>query len=567
MVWREAFQDLNRLRQVASIAARYGFADWVDRSGVLRRLGLSDKALVSEESTRSFSTAQRFRMMLAELGPTFVKLGQVLSTRADLLPSEFVEELASLQDRAPEVTLSEIEQQIEAAFDAPISKLFAHFEATPLAAASIAQVHRATLHTGEPVVVKVQRLHIAELIRADMSVLRSIAKLIDAAAQNSLVVSPTGIVDEFERSINEELDFFHEAASIRTFYENHRHRPSIRIPKVFDALSSRTVLTMEYLDAQKLNSASSSEAANQKLAHVMLDAAFAQLFEDGLFHGDPHPGNLLVLDGPRLGLIDFGLVGQLTRPMQDTLISLIMALSLKDSESVARILYRMGQPDGRTNLNAFRADIDQLLTTYLPNSLEQLNAKHLTRDLLNLAVRYRIRVPKEYAILARASVGLEGMIRSLYPALPVAETFLPYARKLLTDRYDIANWQDSALKVLFRLQNTASELPTQIQQILLDLENGKFTVTLKESQLGELNSQLRSLGVVIFAGLCACGFIAGTFIAFAQHPYEVFGIPVMGLLGLLALAGLFSTAVVRQVWGTIKRAGLRQILPRSGNVK
>ncbi len=506
-------------------------------------------------------------MLLAELGPTFVKLGQVLSTRADLLPSDFIDELSVLQDQAPVVPLSEIETQIEAALDAPISKLFAHFDAEPLAAASIAQVHAATLHTGEAVVVKVQRLNIAEGIRADLSVLRYVARLVEAAGGDALIVSPTGLIEEFERSIAEELDFFHEAASIRTFYENHRGRATVRIPKVVDHLSGRTVLTMERFTASKLSQANLTESGKQKLAHILLDGAFAQLFEDGLFHGDPHPGNLLVFDGPQVGLIDFGLVGKLTRPMQDTLISLIMALSLKDSESVARILYRMGQPDGRTNLAAFKIDIDKLLGTYLPSSLQEINAQHLLRDLLNLAIRYRIRVPKEYAILARASVGLEGMIRSLYPTMPVAQTFLPYAKKLLAERYDIANWQGSALKALLRLQTTATELPIQLQQILLDLEAGKFTVTIKDHQLTEITSQLRSLGVVIFTGLCACGFIAGTFIAFAQRSHEIFGVPVMGLFGLVALGALFSTAVVRQIWAGIKRAGIRQIAPRTGSEK
>ncbi len=565
MQWREAFSDLNRLREIAAIAARHGFADWINRSGIVKRLGLKDRLESSEAPKESLSTARRFRMMLAELGPTFVKLGQVLSTRADLLPSEFIEELAVLQDRAPAVPFPEIEAQIEHTLGAPVSTLFQHFDVTPLAAASIAQVHRATLHSGEPVVVKVQRLNIAERMRADLSVLHYLGRLIESTTEGTLVVSPTGIIEEFDRALREELDFFHEASNIKTFYENHQRRLSVRIPKLFEEYCGRAVLTMEWFDAPTLSQAHLSEADKQRLAQVLLDGAFEQLFEDGLFHGDPHPGNILVLDGPKAGLIDFGLVGRLTRPMQDTLISLVMAVSLKDSESVARILYRIGRPDTRTNLAAFKADIDTLLGAYLPGSLQQINAKHLSRDLLNLAIAYRIRVPKEYAILARAAVSLEGMIRQLHPQLPVAQTFLPYAKKLLADRYDVSNIQGSALKTLLRLQNTASELPAQLQQILLDLESGKFTITLKDSQVDDVNAHLRSLGVVTFSGLIACGFIVGTFIAFAQRPFEIFGLPVMGLVGLFALGSLFSTAVVRQVWSSAKRAGLRQLFSRGNS--
>ena len=557
---REAFQDLNRLRQIAVIAGKYGFADLLDRTGLKARTGASVEE--NREVTRTQSVARRFRLFLAELGPTFVKLGQVLSTRGDLLPAEFIEELSQLQDQVPPVPFEQVRAQLQAAFGKEVGELFRTFAEEPIAAASIAQAHRATTHDGQEVVVKVQRPGIAEQIRADLSVLHYLARALEAVIEEVGVYTPTGIVEEFDRAIHEELDFLTEAANVRAFHRNHLERPDTKIPRVFDELTTRTVLTLELIPAPKLLQAQLSDDDKRKVAEIILAGAFRQLFEDGLFHGDPHPGNLLVLPGPVLALIDFGLVGRVTRQMQDTLISLVLALAMKDSESVARILYRIGAPDHRTDLKAFRADIDTILGTYLPKRLEELNAKHLLGDLLNLAVKYRIRVPKEYAILSRAAIATEGILRSLWPDMPIAQIFLPHAKQLLADRYDPTHLQGELMRSLVRLQSMASELPAQLQQIMMDLETGKFTVTIQSRELAELNANVRTLGVVAFVGLCACGFIIGTFIAFAGSSGTLFGVPVLGLLGIVATVFLFSTAVVRQLLGGFRKLSIRRFLEK-----
>jgi ubiquinone biosynthesis protein len=240
----------------------------------------------------------------------------------------------------------------------------------------------------------------------------------------------------------------------------------------------------------------------------------------------------------------------------------VLAIGLKDSDSTARILYRLGTPDSRTNLLAFRKDIDAILGTYLPTSLKDVDTRHLLADILNLAVKYRIRIPKEFAILSRASIAIEGILRSLYPEMPISDIFLPYAKQLLGDRYDPSQLQGNVMKTLLRLQGAADEMPLQLQQILLDLESGKFTVTVKAEQMQELNNNLRAFAVVAFAGLCACGFIIGTFIAFANKPLEVWGVPVLGLFGIAATIFLFSTAVVRQLWRGFRKVSIKRFISK-----
>ncbi|HEY1418844.1 MAG TPA: AarF/ABC1/UbiB kinase family protein, partial [Myxococcaceae bacterium] len=428
-------QDLNRLRQIATIAARHGFADLLDRAGVFRLIGRREPVEPAPD-TRAASTARRFRRMLEDLGPTFVKLGQVLSTRADLLPAEFVLELRLLQDSVAPFPLETVRAQIEAGLGRSLEEAFASIEREPLAAASIAQVHRATTRTGEPVVVKVQRPGIQAQIGSDLQVLRSLARLLEAVVEETGIYSPVGIVDEFDRAIREELDFVHEAENVRAFQETHRERKGVRIPRVHDDLSSGTVLTLEYFGGVRLLEAELSAERRTELARVVLDTAFRQLFEDGLFHADPHPGNFLLLPDGDIGLVDFGLVGRLTKQMREQLVILIVAVALKDSDSVARLLYRIGAPDARANLTAFRSDIDGVLGRHLPRTLGEVNARHLLSDLLDLAVKYRVRVPREYALLSRASISMEGILRQLSPDLDIIGVALPYAKELLKGRYE-----------------------------------------------------------------------------------------------------------------------------------
>ncbi|MCY1041574.1 AarF/UbiB family protein [Corallococcus sp. bb12-1] len=541
-------QDLNRIRQITVIAARHGFGEVAERAGVWRMLGRKEKVEVSPETQRE-STARRFRLFLAELGPTFIKLGQVMSTRADLLPAEFVEELATLQDHVEAIPLEAIHAQIRDALGKDVHELFAQVDPEPLAAASIAQVHRAVTLDGEEVVVKVQRPGIAERIDADLGVLRSLARLLEAVVEETGIYTPSGIVDEFDRAIHEELDFVNEASNIRAFLETHQDRPYMKIPRVHAALSSRTVLTLEFIRGEKINPAVLTEAERKQLAQNILEASFRQLFDDGLFHGDPHPGNLLLMEGHRLALLDFGVVGRLTRPMQETLVMLCLAVALKDSDSVARILYRVGVPDARANLMGFRNDIESILGQHLPTTLGQVDARTLLRDLLDLAVKYRIRIPKEYALLSRASISTEGMLRSLYPEMNILEVALPYAKELLAGRYDPSQLQGGLMRTLLRFQSMAQDLPTQLSQILLDLETGKFSVTVRAEQFDKLNENLRSVAVIAFLGLCACGFIVGAFIAFAPRPPMYGNVPVLGIVGIAVAAALFGAVLTWYLFG------------------
>ncbi|HET9595541.1 MAG TPA: AarF/UbiB family protein [Anaeromyxobacteraceae bacterium] len=568
---REAFQDLNRVRQIAVIAARHGFLAYLDRTGLGELLGkreaeeLQAEAAAAERQGAAAGaagapeapdrrTAQRFRQLLVDLGPTFIKLGQLLSSRPDMLPSHWVEELSELQDAVPPFPVAEVRAQIERGLGGKVGDLFARLEEVPLASASIAQVHRARTHAGEEVVVKVQRPRIRQWIEADLSILYQLARLVEAVVEETGVYTPTGMVEEFDRSIHEELDFRQEALNAREMADNAKERPILVIPRVHEALSSETVLTLDYVEGVRISDIDPAAGHDpERIAKNLIEGAFRQLFEDGLFHGDPHPGNVLVLPGNRLALLDFGLVGRLTRPMQEALVTLIMATALRDPDTVARVLNRIGVPEDHTPITAFRADIGAILDRYLGLKLGDIHTSTLLRDLLDLAVKHKIRVPKEYAVLSKASITVEGIIRRIYPQLDILEVGLPYAKELLLSRFNPSDASGTMMKSLLKLQSMAEDVPAQLQQILVDLESGKFRVNVRSEALDRIAVNVRTLGISSFLGLVACGLTIGGFWVFARDLAGWRWLPLLGGLALATAGALFGLGLALWTLGGPRR--------------
>jgi ubiquinone biosynthesis protein len=560
-MFERAFQDLNRLRQIAAAVARHGFGAYLARSRLRDVLGRDTPTVAEGEppAGAARSTAVRFRELLAELGPTFTKLGQLLSTRPDLLPAEWVDALESLQDDCPPLPAAQIRREIERGLGRPVEELFASLDEAPLASASIAQVHLATTHSGERVVVKVQRPRIRERIESDLALLYYLAALLEAAIEETGVHTPTGIIEEFDRTVHEELDFSNEARNAIAMAEAARGRDFLVIPSVHAALSSSTVLTLDYVEGTKVSEVTAAAGFDvERVAKNIIEAAFRQLFEDGLFHGDPHPGNILVLPGDRIALLDFGLVGRLSRVQQDALVTLIVAVALRDPESVARIMNRIGVPDEHTPIAEFREDIRRILDRYLGLKLDEIRTATLLRDLLDLALRHRIRVPKEYAVLAKASITIEGIIRRLYPKLDVLEVGLPYAKELLLARFNPTDASSTVMKSLLKLQGLAEDVPSQLTQILVDLEGGKFRVNVHSEDVERVGAHVRALGVILSSAVVAAALIVGGLVVFAVGGTPWIGAAALGAaLAVSAAAALYHVATMR-----MRKISLRRWLKR-----
>ncbi|HET6921610.1 MAG TPA: AarF/ABC1/UbiB kinase family protein [Anaeromyxobacteraceae bacterium] len=570
-VFKSAFQDLNRLREIATVVAGHGFGAYLERTRLGDLVGRvpaeaepTGEAARPGEGQPDRRTAVRFRRLLLDLGPTFIKLGQLLSSRPDMLPVHWIEELSELQDACPPLPLAEVRREIERGLSHPVGELFASLEAEPLASASIAQVHRARTHQGEDVVVKVQRPRIRDRIEADLGLLYYLARLLEAVVEETGVYTPTDIVEEFDKAIHEELDFANEARNARDMARASEGLEALVIPRVHGDLSSGTVLTMDYVAGVKVSEVSAASGYDlEAVARTIIEAAFRQLFEVGVFHGDPHPGNILVLPGNRIALIDFGLVGRLTRPMQEALVTLIMAVALRDPDTVARLLYRVGVPEAHAPIAVLRGDIAGILERYLGLKLDQIRTTTLLQDLLDIAVRHKIKVPKEYALLSKASIAIEGLIRRLHPKLDVLEVGLPYAKELLLQRFNPSDVSGTLMKSLLKFQGLAEDLPAQLSQILADLEGGKLRVRVQSEEIDRLAHNVRSLTLTLFLGVLASGLTVGGLGLIAAEMRSAGGLPVLGLAALLLAGALFGGALT--VWllgGRSRKISLRRFLSR-----
>jgi ubiquinone biosynthesis protein len=445
----------------------------------------------------------------------------------------------------------------------PAQEIFASIDPEPMASASIAQVHRARLANGDEVVVKVQRPGIEEQIRSDTDLLFYLARFLEGVIEETGIYTPTGIVTEFRQAMLLELDFDNEARNIVEFAKNHAERPYVVIPKLYKELSCRTVITLEELKGRKLNEVlkDSTGIDPKQLARHVIDASFHQLFTDGLFHGDPHPGNVIVMEGNKLGLLDFGLVGRLTKAMQESIILLVLAISLRDPDTVARLLYKVGVPDERINLHKFRHDIHDILERYLGLKLQEVDSAVLMSELVDLAMKYKIKVPKEYAVLSKAAATTEGIIRQLDPQLDITESALPYAKQLLYERYNPSSMSGGLLRVALQLQGFLQDTPAQLSQILMDLEGGKFHVTVRNDELGKLNTNVKTLGILLFSGMIAASLIVGAF-SLVGRASEGSGStvwPIPALVGLALAAMLFGAAVTwTMISGRLKKISVRR---------
>jgi len=527
-----AINDLGRLKDISLVLAKHGFDQIAEK--LTGGKGSLDPELVKELA----GAPRRFKLLLEDLGPTFVKLGQILSTRPDLLPSTYINELKTLQNNVAPVPFDDIAKVLEESLHQQIDEIFQSVEETPLASASIAQVHRATLKDGRAIILKVQRPGIEKTIRSDLHLLYLVARLLEATIEEGGIYRPVEIIQEFEQAIFQELDFINEARNTQEFGRNFKDEGNFSFAEIFPEISSRTVLCMEFLEGKEASDLPDDPHIREKAARSILDGYFQMVYQDGFFHGDPHPGNILVTAEGKVSLLDCGLVGRIPRGMQEQLVQLSLAIATRDADSLARVIYRLGNPVGRISLTEFRDEIQDLLSRYLGGQIKELNAGNLVTEMLDLALRHRIRLQPNFALLAKTAVTTEGVIRELNPDLDIVATVTPYTRKLIFDRYN----PKTALKQAVGFLGSLNDMPLQLQQIVTDLETGRLTMNVQNRELDKLSKSLNDLGSKVFLGMLAGGFAVGFFIVLAQYPLEIQKVPVWPILALLALGGITTVA-------------------------
>lgn len=494
-------RDLGRLREITTVLVRHGFGHLVTLAGL-------DIQAVDRAPDAPF--ARRLRHVLAELGPTFVKLGQVLSVRPDIVPRSVIDELELLQDAVPPADFESVQTLLESELGGPIHTQFEAFDPTPIASASIAQVHRARLPSGEAVAVKVQRPGIERSIRSDLHILYSLAHLLTGSVSLPGLYTPVGIVREFEAAMLQELDFLQEARAAIRFRQLFADSTDVVIPRIHEEMSTRQVLVMELVDGVPFSRLSDDDTERvQNVMDRLIEATYLQVFEHGFFHGDPHPGNLLVLPDDRLAYIDFGLTGQLTVEMRDVVVALFVGLVMSDAETVALTLYRAGATDGRVDLKGFKREVERLMAKYHGATLDQLSQTTSLIEFVESAARFRIRLVPEYVVLVRTASILDGIARQRMPETDIVARVRPYAQRLLGDRLKPERLSHDAIRVLQHAQMAMQDVPLQLNQLMLDLEQGNLEIRTVQAGAEALRSEIRQAGMRVAVGLSAGALTIG----------------------------------------------------------
>lgn len=523
-------RDLGRVQEIAAVLARNGFGQAFTSLGLGKGLAAGGDV---EAATKPW--ARRLRQVLVELGPTFVKLGQVLSTRPDILPQDALVEFQSLQNKVPAMPMDTVRAIVEEELGQPFEAIFSEFDEEPLGSASIAQVHRAVLADGgQEVAVKIQRKGIARTIRSDLHILYSLAQLTEGRLQVPGFYTPTAIVKEFDAAITRELDFHQEAHSIEKFGNLFRDDPAVVAPAVHHRWSTGRLLVMERMQGRPLRQVFGelNRAQGRKVAHLLMDATYKQVFEHGYFHGDPHPGNILLTDKGQLAFIDFGVMGLLTGAMQDTLLNAFTSLVFRDAETLAMTVYRAGGVDERIDLRAFRTELEKKMVEYHGVSLDELADPATLVEVVQLAQQFRINLPAEYAVLARAVGLVEASIRALLPGVDIVSEVTPYAQKLVRHRFSPERVASDAAKFMVQMQGHFRELPTQVNQVLMDLEGGRLSFETRDPEARLLRSEIQMAVQRISLAFFASTVTMGALLFIASWSPNPYGIPLTGLMGI-----------------------------------
>lgn len=539
-------RDLRRLAHILHVMVEKGGGHYVDR---LRLKGYLPKGSV-EQAAGALSDAQRFRMALEELGTTFIKFGQMLSVRRDLLPDDIIQELQKLQDTVPPFSSGQARHILEEELGQPISQIFASFEDVPLAAASIAQVHAATLPDGKAVIVKVQRPDIENTIQVDLEILFFIARLLYKHVSESQPYDPVGLVEEFAETLLHELDFRREGRNAERFRDNVVDDPAIAVPQIFWEFTRRRVLVMERSRGHKIGDDYPPDvAAHHHLADVLVHTYLTQLFEYGFFHGDPHPGNLFILEDGRLCFHDFGIVGRLSARDQENLKQLFMALIVRDAEWMADVYLDMGGGGADIQRDAFVRDLNEALEEYYAVAAEESSFAEVLYQFVRLGRRHRIHVLREFLLVFKALLTMESVVRILNPRFNMMAALQAYVPRMIGQQF-IPEFNQMALmskgyRALSALRLGMSGLPRALTKAIRRLQSGEVVLRLRHEELDGLEQHLDRASNRLSLSLIIAAVVVGSSIMMSADigpRYD--GIPVLGLAGYLVASFLGLWLVV-----------------------
>ena len=542
-------RSIRRSRQIVRVLVKYGF-DHILELVNLSHLVARGRRLLRRRNAEiaQLAPAERVRLALEELGPTFVKLGQVLSTRHDLLPQNYIRELAKLQDMAPSFPVEQVFEQLDQELGAGSASLYAEFDPVPLAAASIAQVHAARLPSGERVAVKIRRPGIVETVETDIDVMMGLAMRAERHIPGLDLYDPVGVVKEFSRTIRREMDFTREGHTIEKFADNFKGDETLYFPKVFWDRSAKGVLTLEFIDGIKVSDLPALERAGIDLKVIARSGAQAFLcmvMKHGFFHGDPHPGNVLILPGNIICLLDYGMVGRLDAKLRAYLADILTAIVKRDVDEIISILLYSGEIAESPDVRSLRRDISEFIDNYYELPLEEIEVSRMFMDFVELSSTYHIKLQPDLILLAKALVTVEGMGRILDPQFDMMTILRPFIEHAMKDRLAPPRIAKDLGDILMSYLNLTRTLPRDIKEIISRINRNKFKIDLEHRGLDHFIRELDKSANRVSLSLIIAALIVGSSIVIqTDKGPKLFEYPVFAFMG-------YSIAAIIGFWWVI----------------
>ena len=552
-----AARDMGRLNTILGVLIRHGFGDSVRRLGLADRLERAGHALKWDNAAElaRLEPPVQLRLTLEELGPTFVKLGQILAGRADLFGPDYIAEFEKLHSQVPAVPLESLRSQLREDLGGEPETIFARFDTEPLAAASIAQVHRARLHDGTEVVVKIRRPGITDTIEADLRLLGRLAAIAEAEIPALKPYRPQQLVRELARSLRRELDLASECRNAERIAANLVSLPWIVVPKVHWMHTKERVNVQDFVDGiagNQLDQLDTQGLDRSLLAKRGAQAVLKQIVEDGLFHADPHPGNVIYLEGNRIAFIDFGMVGRLSVRRREELLNLLLGLVERNPQTVADVLLDWTGDEHGVNLSLLETEIETFVDQYHGTPLAQLNLGEMLADVTTILREHHLGLPSDMALLIKAFITLEGMGRSLDPEFHMTTEALPLLKQVVRARYQPKVMANRAWQTLRRTLAVAEQLPHDVSRLLRNARRGKVHVGIELAHLKRVGDQIdRAANRLTMALVIAALIIGSSIVMTVKGGPTLFGLPAFGFLGF-ASAFVGGLWLVRAIWRSSK---------------
>ncbi|MEA2061838.1 MAG: AarF/UbiB family protein [Thermodesulfobacteriota bacterium] len=536
------YRHVMRYRQILGIIFKYGFGNIVDALNIDQyiEIGLQLISRSRRDRVERLSGSERIRMIFEELGPTFIKFGQILSSRPDLIPVDLLREFAKLQDNVPPFPFEDVKKIILSEFGSPMEEVFEFMDETPLASASIAQVHRAGLKNVREVAVKIQRPGIRKTIEVDLEIMHHLATLMETHVEEIAPHRPVKIVEEFKKSLEKELDFSIEASNIERITRQFASETYIHIPEVFHEASTQRVLSMEFIKGIKVSDIDRLEKAHldrKKITRRGAEIVLKQVFEFGFFHADPHPGNIFILPGNVISPVDFGMTGFVSRSTREIFIDLIQSIDSKNTRLCVRFLLELADYENEPDIPALEKEVALFIDTYFEKPLKEINLTSLINDIIEMTSAHYMTIPPDFFLMMKAFASVEGVARHLDPDFDMLAAAVPYVRTAKLSRMSPSRLAEDFGEIARESLRLVRVLPSDILEIMRMGKQGRFKLNIRMEGLDRMLATHDQISNRIsFAIIIAALIMGSAQILKSEIPPLIFGVSIVGIAGFTAAA-------------------------------